>query len=678
MTIPVFDGSKLAAWKLNLSNRHADEASDVAATWADSGTAIALRAYTDDTSLTGNPRSQIEKHFVPALGDEYWMRFKVKLENQFTSPSWCAYYETYGVPYNGSPPWDFGQGGSSGLPNNYALALGAAMGLRVPWSKPVADMQLNDPATDIMIHSLLHTDPTKGYLELWVDGVQQLLLGVPRLFFATLDGTNWAPTQGKPIDNEWVLQVYHNNVSGFPNPVGIQYADFKAGPARSDVDSGTTLPPPTGDVPLASTLSEDFSGDALATFPAERRSGLITVSAGLMREKVSPTSASVVARSIDFRKFDGVAIVAEPALYPAVSGGTGVLEFVYPTISFNSRDGVEPNGNCRIVAVAKQLASGQYQMELRVVDSASTSQLGSDPTPYIIPAGDGFTTAGSLPVPLAQIKAIKTVGDTDGQTVRWLYSTNKINFSPLGIPRKFPNFNFAGKTGVVEFAGALTSPSSGSIAVSDNALDKVYASTLLGPNPSGTITPGDVWRYFGSNARVVMQADTGLLVVTNASGGVWLFAVGMRDAASTLDEYAVGVQTSDTVTGFALRVGKPGDTDADVIQFVPPGFTGGAAFGSSAVKWPAGVKGLAVAGCDASGHLSTHFINLDSGAAVHARDFTTISIPAAIPTTNAKTVIGGPRASNTTDAWHGFLVAAGVSGGVPSDAQVESMASVIG
>lgn len=656
MAANTFDGAKVAAWYQN-SPSHSDNASDVAVSWAKAGTAIRLRAYHDDTALTGNPRSQLEALSSTGGGDprlpantEYWCSFLFRYSLAYSSPGWNSPYETYGPPYAGSPPWAIGH--DNGTNMNLALNTGALL-----WTAPQSQFAQATPRR-ITFHSYLSTSGSVGYLEFFVDGVQQLLGGVPRRFFPTLDFTNNVGPQ------HYTIQVYHQNLSAFPDPVEAWYGDFMAGATREIAEGGGVIvvpPPPVETAPLASTFTETFDSDGLANFPAERRVGTSAVGGGVARHTVTPTAPYSQLRSIYLQKFQGLGVVYDLEATARMSVGTGEPQGVFPTIGFRSRDGIEADGTCRVLALSREVA-GVQQLELRVVED------GNDLTPYVI-------ASGSLPVPLSQMKSIKTVFSTDGQTIRWLYSTNGINFSPLGISRKFTTFNFTNAVGYIESADFLGSPSSNAI-VADQVTSRIYTTSQVAPNPTGAVAPGNVWRSFGSNARIVMQADTNLLRVDNSTGGLWLAWVGMRDVGSVAEEWAIGIQIDDSTPGLSLRVGKTGDTDADFIEFVP-GSLGGAAFGSPVVKWAAGKRGLGLVGCDSSGRLSSHFIDLDTGTAVHARNFATIPIPAVIPTTNAKVVLGGPRASNTTDAWHGFGVAGFYGGGVPSDQDVESMASVL-
>jgi hypothetical protein len=647
LAVATFNGAKLAVWKKNLAvPGHPDNALDVPVSWAKAGTAIDLEAYQDDTSLTGNPRAQLEHEDAGlVLGAEYWASFLFRYKQTYSSPGWNSPYETYGPPYAGSPPWAIGHKGTdiSISDNNTNTIL---------WRAPQADFSRATPRR-ITFHSLLHTDRRLGFLELYIDGIQQLLGGLSRWYFDTLDATNW---DGHP--QHYTLQVYHQSISTFPNPVGAQFGDFWAGPTREIVEPGTTTTPiPVDTTPLASTFAESFDGDGLANFPAERRVGATTVEAGLLKQRVSITAPYAQARSIDLRKFDGFAVVTEVELTPRVSSGTAEVESVYPTIGFKSTDGVEVDGNNRIVFDVREVG-GVQRVELRLVEA------GNDPAPYLIPVG-------SLPIPLEQIKAVKTVLDTDGQSVRWLVSSNRVNFQPVGISRKFSTFNFAGRIGYVELATAISAASAGA-AASDSVVSNIFVTSQTAANPAGVVTPGDAWRSFGSNARITVAADSTLLTVNNAAGGLWLAFVGMRDAASGTDEWPVGIQAADATPGLSMRIGKAGDADAHYLEFVP-GLTGSAAFGSPLVLWRPGVRGFGLVGCDAQGRLSTHFGNGETGEMVHANDFTTISIPAALSAATAKFVIGGPRASNTTDAWHGFGAAAFYGAGKPSNSQVEAM-----
>ena len=123
---------------------------------------------------TRDPRAQIANSASsPGAfqhGQERWQRFSVyfpagfpKFMDSSSSDQWFLFQEDYGAPWNGSPPISFGV-----VNDQLIAARGAQYGYDWVWSKPLQ----RDHWYTFIVHKRFAKD-SSGFVELWLDGVQQ-------------------------------------------------------------------------------------------------------------------------------------------------------------------------------------------------------------------------------------------------------------------------------------------------------------------------------------------------------------------------------------------------------------------------------------------------------------------------------------------------------------------------
>lgn len=131
----------------------------------------------DDTNAkcaavpTDNPRAQLVGPFgLFKPGDDVYVGFSTFFPSDFpTIPAngWLMFHEDYGPPFNGSPTMELDVFGDrlgmwseqNGVEKQIWLA-SDAIHKGTAWE-------------DIVLHILWSTDPTVGFVEIWLDGVQQ-------------------------------------------------------------------------------------------------------------------------------------------------------------------------------------------------------------------------------------------------------------------------------------------------------------------------------------------------------------------------------------------------------------------------------------------------------------------------------------------------------------------------
>ena len=140
--------------------------------------------------FTPNPAASLIGPTVFHNGDDAWMGFSVYFPAGFPNiPNWFQFAELYGKPYGGSPPI-----GLAVVGNRMGLWRDATQNFDNPWSTPLVTNQWQD----IVLHVKFSSDPTVGFVELYLNGVQQQFAdGSTRLYYATLvAGNNWDGASG--------------------------------------------------------------------------------------------------------------------------------------------------------------------------------------------------------------------------------------------------------------------------------------------------------------------------------------------------------------------------------------------------------------------------------------------------------------------------------------------------
>ena len=138
--------------------------------------ALRLHVYNSDVSPctpTDNPRAQIASSTLLSAGRTYWERFQVYFPSTWPSTSsWQLFQEDYGSPWSGSPPLGFGVHTVNGV-DTMDLNRGANHNYDRIWRKPLT----RGHWYTFLVHKSMSASDSRGYVELWVDGVRQSFAG---------------------------------------------------------------------------------------------------------------------------------------------------------------------------------------------------------------------------------------------------------------------------------------------------------------------------------------------------------------------------------------------------------------------------------------------------------------------------------------------------------------------
>jgi hypothetical protein len=161
------------------------------------GHAVAITVNNNDTEtacpgkvFSANPAASLISPTLFHSGHDAYAGFSTYFPTNFpTIPHWFQFAELYGPPFVGSPPIGIDvEGNRMGLwrdsTNNYDN----------PWSVPLQ----RGAWLDIVLHVKFSSDPTVGFIEIWLNGAQQSFSnGQTRLYMTTLQpGINWNGTTG--------------------------------------------------------------------------------------------------------------------------------------------------------------------------------------------------------------------------------------------------------------------------------------------------------------------------------------------------------------------------------------------------------------------------------------------------------------------------------------------------
>jgi hypothetical protein len=181
--------------------------------------------YNCSNVYSANPAASILTSGMFQNGDDRYIGFSTLFPTGFpTITSWFQFAELYGPPYSGSPPIGFDVSGNSlglwrGLNHNYDN----------PWRAPIQP----NVWERIVAHVKFSTDPSVGFIEITLNGVQQKFSnGSTRLYYQTLvPGTNWDGKTPNHLDLDQyrgsspalgTVSIYHSNAE-----VGMTYASVQ-------------------------------------------------------------------------------------------------------------------------------------------------------------------------------------------------------------------------------------------------------------------------------------------------------------------------------------------------------------------------------------------------------------------------------------------------------------------
>lgn len=200
--------------------------------------AVALSVSDNDTEsacpnhvFTPNPAAGLIGPSMFHDGDDAYIGFSTLFPTGFPFiPHWFQFAEIYGKPYGGSPPL-----GLDVVGNRFGLWRDATHGYDNPWSVP---LQTN-AWQDLVLHVKFSADPTVGFVEIWLNGVQQTFgNGQQRLYMATLvPGINWSGAGGADYLD---LDQYRSKLDAFGR-VTIYHAAARIGDSFAAVEPSMRL-----------------------------------------------------------------------------------------------------------------------------------------------------------------------------------------------------------------------------------------------------------------------------------------------------------------------------------------------------------------------------------------------------------------------------------------------------
>ncbi|MDX6626009.1 MAG: hypothetical protein QOE56_998 [Solirubrobacterales bacterium] len=148
-----------------------------------------LKMTVDDSDVapitpTDNPRAQALSPDVIEAGDEFWLKTKFMLPQDFPAVTgWMSLVEIFGPPFSGSSPWGIGVEG-----NKFSWMRNRSYGYDVPWEMPLQ----KGVWVDLLLHERFATD---GWVEMWIDGQPVTFFpgkstATQRLAMQTMDSSN--------------------------------------------------------------------------------------------------------------------------------------------------------------------------------------------------------------------------------------------------------------------------------------------------------------------------------------------------------------------------------------------------------------------------------------------------------------------------------------------------------
>ena len=129
---------------------------------------------------TDNPRAQLVSPDLIEAGDEFWLKTKFLIPQDFpTVTGWMSMLSVYGPPFNASSPWQIELIG-----DHLQWMRNRTYGFDVPWQAPLT----KGTWVTVMTHERFAAD---GFIEMWINGQQVSFFGrETRLAMKTMDDSN--------------------------------------------------------------------------------------------------------------------------------------------------------------------------------------------------------------------------------------------------------------------------------------------------------------------------------------------------------------------------------------------------------------------------------------------------------------------------------------------------------
>ncbi|HUC00207.1 MAG TPA: heparin lyase I family protein, partial [Solirubrobacterales bacterium] len=148
---------------------------------------------------TDNPRAQALSPDVIENGDEFWLKTKFLIPQNFPSvKSWMSLVSIYGPPFNASSPWQI-----EVVADRLQWTRNRTYGFDVPWEAPLR----KGVWITVLTHERFATD---GWIEMWIDGQ-------PVTFFP---GSTYNPSH-QAATTKLEMQTMDSSNNGGPNSAKI-------------------------------------------------------------------------------------------------------------------------------------------------------------------------------------------------------------------------------------------------------------------------------------------------------------------------------------------------------------------------------------------------------------------------------------------------------------------------
>ena len=238
----------------------------------------AARIYVEKTDVepctsNGTPRAQLLSPGILKEGMEVWEAWSIYFPADFPSVNgWYLFSQDYGSPYSGSPADEFGIRGT-----DFTLIRDERTGDDTVWRAPMTKQRWYR----FVVHKKIAKNTT-GFIELWVNGKQQMLNGSPRLMTQTMHSD---------ANKDYYFYIASYGSAQVMDKRTTFIDDIRIGTTRADVDTQpvATATTPSGDSSPGTVTNSPSAIGKLMTVSAAN--GTVMVSGKQWKGKVTLVAA---------------------------------------------------------------------------------------------------------------------------------------------------------------------------------------------------------------------------------------------------------------------------------------------------------------------------------------------------------------------------------------------------
>ncbi len=178
---PLFRGDSIGDWAMVQAAKGA--ITEVPDPLGGGQTVFKLTVHDEDVAPvtpTENPRAQLISPDLIEAGDEFWLKTKFLIPQDFpTVTGWMSLLSVYGPPFNGSSPWQI-----EVIGDHLQWMRNRTYGFDVPWQAPLD----KGSWVTVLTHERFAKD---GFIEMWINGQPVSFFGrETRLEMQTMDNSN--------------------------------------------------------------------------------------------------------------------------------------------------------------------------------------------------------------------------------------------------------------------------------------------------------------------------------------------------------------------------------------------------------------------------------------------------------------------------------------------------------